>query len=193
MGTKLFLVAAMAGSSAALADSDGTFCVGPGYAAYELQTWSTPSRKHELRIVRVGGKTRIAEPVTTVLDDFQVHGMRCEEDRVVLIGWDSKYSIPLVKSTPPKVEAIAPGAIPGGYDAQEFWYAHAPKIVGIPSQIDDRAYAIHIVRREDRHLTPGKGGIIFHRTRARIVELDAATRVTNQREIYQATHVETID
>ena len=187
------LLVAIGGASTARADSDGTFCAGPGYMAYELRAWSTASRKHELRIVRVGGKARIAEPVTSMLDDFQVHGMRCEKERIVLVGWDRKYSIALAQPVRVEIEAIAPGAIPAGYDAPSFSDPNGPRIIGIPSQIDDRAYAIHIVRRDENHVTPGQGGVVVHRTRARIVELDTTMRVTNQREVYRATRDETID
>jgi hypothetical protein len=190
---KWLLFFALGGADAARADSDGIFCAGPGYVAYELRAWSTASRQHELRIVRVGGKARIAEPVTSELADFQVHGMRCEKDRVVLMGWDRKYSIALAPPMRVDVEATAAGEMPAGYEASAFSNPNGPKIVGIPSQIDDRAYAIQIVRREENRVAPGKGGVIAHRTRARIVELDAAMRVTNQYEVYRATHDETVD
>jgi hypothetical protein len=190
---KWLLLFALGGADAARADSDGTFCAGPGYVAYELRGWSTASRQHELRIVRVGGEARIAEPVTSGLDEFQVHGMRCEKDRVVLMGWDRKYSVALGRPMRIEVEAITPGEMPAGYEASAFSNRNGPKIVGIPSQVDDRAYAIQIVRQEENHVAPGKGGVVVHRTRARIVELDATMRVTNQYEVYRATHDETVE
>src|SRR5262245_46968688 len=92
----LFLVVLVGLTGTAAADDDGYFCASNSYVAYELRGWSVPENEHVVRIIWVGGRKGIAEPIGLRLDDFQVHGMRCESDKVILFGWDKKYTIDLI-------------------------------------------------------------------------------------------------
>ena len=73
------------------ADSDGYFCVGHGYVAYERRLPTTPVT-HSLHVVRFGPAGLMAAP-PLALDDFQVHGMACRRDAVELLGWNTAYLV----------------------------------------------------------------------------------------------------
>lgn len=77
-----------------VADSDGYYCIGRGYLAYELR-WTGPANAHELRIVRYSEAVGIVELTPLVLEDFQVHEMTCFEDSIEVEGWTIGYTIDL--------------------------------------------------------------------------------------------------
>jgi len=79
---------------AAHADSDGYYCAGPTYIAYELW-FSVPGNRHVLHVVPLSAAGGIGAPDSVVLPIFQVHGMRCHASRVELRGWDSLYTVDL--------------------------------------------------------------------------------------------------
>ena len=74
------------------ADSDGYFCSGPGYLAYEL-AFSFGVHEHVLYIVSLSDSAGIGHPATVALPRFQVHGMRCDSGAVALLGWDFLYTV----------------------------------------------------------------------------------------------------
>jgi len=78
----------------ARADSDGYYCVGPSYLAYEFW-FSVPGNRHVLHVIPLGATRGIGEADSLVLPIFQVHGMRCDASRVELLGWDSLYTVDL--------------------------------------------------------------------------------------------------
>jgi hypothetical protein len=47
------------------------------------------------------------------IPDFQVHGMRCEADVVLLDGWDATYEINLTHPVDPRIGKHAPGRLRG--------------------------------------------------------------------------------
>ena len=96
--------------ASAAADSDGYFCVARGYLAYEVRSATTPS-KHELHVVRFSTAGGIVAAQPVILDDFQVHGMRCQPATVELGGWETTYSVDVVGSgRPPTVRSTPRGA-----------------------------------------------------------------------------------
>jgi hypothetical protein len=96
---------------AAQADSDGHYCVGANYLAYELR-FAQPG-VHTLVVLRAGPSHSMDE-VKVALPDFQVHGMRCTAEAVELAAWDGVHALDL-SANPPRVsfEAFArPGDLP---------------------------------------------------------------------------------
>lgn len=89
----------------AQADSDGYYCVGPNYLAYEFSL-SLPSGEHRLYVVPLGG-SEIGQPAVIPLPQFQVHGMRCRPQDVQLLGWDSLYTVSLTPATQPALQGSA--------------------------------------------------------------------------------------
>jgi hypothetical protein len=78
--------------STAFADSDGQYCVGPGYIAWETR-FDERGKGHELHVVRVTAARGIERLAPIALDDFQVHGMTCGADTVDLHAWTARYSV----------------------------------------------------------------------------------------------------
>ena len=97
--TALLLSTALAVALAARADSDGYYCAGGSYLAYELRV-SQPQLddQHVLMILRAGPGPSIQER-TIVLPDFQVHAMRCGDSTVDLAGWDAVYTADLTSNS----------------------------------------------------------------------------------------------
>ena len=67
-----------------LADSDGYFCAGTGYLAYEISF--SENLEHTLFVVHFGPEIGIAPVKSVRLEDFQVHGMRCGDGIVEILG-----------------------------------------------------------------------------------------------------------
>jgi hypothetical protein len=65
--------------SLAHADSDGYYCIGPGFVAYEMSS-SGAASGHWLHIVRVSAAKGIVRLPPIALPEFQVHGMTCREN-----------------------------------------------------------------------------------------------------------------
>ncbi len=60
------------------ADSDGYYCIGRDYIAYQFGFAPPPIAQHRLYIIRVGGAAGIGEPAMFELPQFQVHGLLCQ-------------------------------------------------------------------------------------------------------------------
>src|ERR1700752_2180603 len=73
------------------ADSDGYFCAGKDYLAYEVNKHAPPPKTgHSLQVVRFDSARGIYRAGAVDLQNFQVHQMSCSEDRVEIAGW-GKY------------------------------------------------------------------------------------------------------
>jgi hypothetical protein len=72
----------------ALADSDSFYCVGRGYIAFDLRSFLHPglAAPHVLRLFRFGSERGIYKAAEWSMTDFQIHGMRCTRDRIVVLG-----------------------------------------------------------------------------------------------------------
>jgi hypothetical protein len=75
------------------ADSDGCFCASQGYLAFELRSFRTPglNADHVLKVIRFDAARGIYQAGEAPMQDFQVHEMTCEQDRVEIAGWDRGY------------------------------------------------------------------------------------------------------
>jgi hypothetical protein len=92
----------------ASADSDGYYCIGRDYIAYQFGFAPPPIAEHRLYIIRVGGAAGIGEPANFELPQFQVHGLLCNERTVQLAGWDAIYTVQLDSTLRPVRYQIAP-------------------------------------------------------------------------------------
>src|SRR5688500_6603874 len=95
--TALLLLTATAGR----ADSDGYYCLGKGFIAFELSQ-GLP-RRHLLHVVRVAHGTGITRLPPIPLEDFQVHGMTCRENGIDVQGWTTRYTVTFASSGTPTV------------------------------------------------------------------------------------------
>ena len=81
------------GVGAAMADSDGYYCTGPGYLAYQFGFAAPPVGLHRLHIIRFGGAAGVQAPIVFDLPQFQVHGIRCGDRSVRLAAYDAIYTV----------------------------------------------------------------------------------------------------
>lgn len=92
----------------ARADSDGYYCTGRGYIAWETRLDHPGHQLHIVRFSRDGGLARLA-PVA--LEEFQVHGMKCGDVAVELTGGGKVHTVDLSDATRPVVSTrVASGS-----------------------------------------------------------------------------------
>lgn len=112
MRAVLLLWITVAAALAARADSDGYYCVGGSYLAYELRlAQPQPDDRHVLVILRAEPDQSIRER-TIALPDFQVHAMRCGNDTVDLAGWDAVHTVDVTTIGVTRTPLPSPGDIP---------------------------------------------------------------------------------
>ena len=80
---------------AVYADSDGYYCVGRGYIAYQFGFAAPPVGPHNLYVVRFGGASGIEGPSVLALPQFQVHGIVCGERDIQIAAYDAIYTVRL--------------------------------------------------------------------------------------------------
>ena len=171
----------------AWADSDGYYCLGPGYLAYELQT-SMGVAEHELRLMRVG--TGIADSITVPLPPFQVHGMHCTEHRVLISGFDRHYAVDLAR-TPPRLDET--GARASSEAARNLGHWSQAGVVDIEASDPDHRYHL-VITKADRRIGGASGGVIEHVTTTAIWQRTRDTdRIVAIRPIFHGIFEETID
>jgi len=86
---------------AAFADSDGYYCVGPDYLAYQFGLAAPPVAPHYVYVVHLGRSGVMAEPMKLELPQFQVHGMICDAGAVRIAAFDGIYTVRLEVSGRP--------------------------------------------------------------------------------------------
>jgi hypothetical protein len=80
------------GSSAAYADSDGYYCIGRGYLAYQFGYAAPPVGPHRLFVLPLGPSAKIEPPTILDIPQFQVHGMLCGDRVIQLAAYDAIYT-----------------------------------------------------------------------------------------------------
>lgn len=100
--TLLILVLLGIAASSARADSDGYYCTWDDYLAYEFR-FSDGGTTHRLYLVRFS-EQGMSGPAEIVIPEFQVHGMRCTENVVEVLGWDSVYRVNVRDRDRPRLE-----------------------------------------------------------------------------------------
>jgi hypothetical protein len=97
----VFITICPGGVGVAYADSDGYYCVGRGYLAYQFGMDTQVGPPHHLFVIRTAGATGIPEPLTLELPRFQVHGMRCGAGWVQVASFAAVYHVMLDESDKP--------------------------------------------------------------------------------------------
>jgi hypothetical protein len=92
-------VLATANPGVAHADSDGYYCIGPSYLAYQFAMASVAP--HLLYVIRTNGPEGIPEPAVLELPQFQVHGMRCGDRSIDVAAFTAAYRVMLDESDRP--------------------------------------------------------------------------------------------
>ena len=95
------IVLGAAGPGVAYADSDGYYCVGRSYLAYQFGVAPLPVAPHRLSVIRTRGPAGIPRPAMLELPQFQVHGMRCGEGWIDVAAFTAIYHVILDESDRP--------------------------------------------------------------------------------------------
>jgi hypothetical protein len=143
-------------STPARCDSDGCFCSSANLLAYELSLAEKMAGHHVLYVVFLGGKEGISKPKTLALPRFQVHGMKCSQDKVELIGWDRRYVVAVSRSKLALIKeepSPHPGSTLGaGYVSDNLGMVSAvtrgamprAQVIPLPANDPDSTYALRI-------------------------------------------------
>jgi hypothetical protein len=97
------------------ADSDGYYCVGADYIAYQFGLAAPPVAPHTLYVVRFD-ESGVQGTEAVQLPQFQVHGMRCGDAGVDIVSWDSVHTVSFDSAGrvtgQSAVPLLAPGQLP---------------------------------------------------------------------------------
>jgi hypothetical protein len=108
----------------AYADSDGYFCTGQGYLAYQFGLAPPPVGPHRLHVIDLRGPSGIPKPVALDLPQFQVHGMICGDSWVDIASFTSIYRVTLDERRRP-IRSELRTMFAGGAIPQEFSHNRA--------------------------------------------------------------------
>ena len=90
------------------ADSDGHYCIGRGYLAYQFGFAAPSTRPHRLAVVRFRGASGIQSPAVLDLPQFQVHGMQCGEGWIDVAAFTGIYHVTLDENGRPVRYEVQP-------------------------------------------------------------------------------------
>ena len=184
----LFLIAAVGLSSAARGDSDGYYCAGHGYLAYQWNGLSVPTDGHVLHIITLDGRND--EPSEVSLERFQVHGMKCSRDRVELRGWDAIVSVALSKTGRGVFEGkrTLDERDPVGFTQSNLGDLSVSGVTKLDAADPAHVYELVIEKSEQ-----GLEGVILHRTTTTLVRRNRSGEIVQRRTLYSGEAEETVD
>jgi hypothetical protein len=90
-----FVLFGLAVPAVAYADSDGYYCTGRGYLAYQFGMAPMPVAPHKVNVISLRGPQGIPEPAVLELPQFQVHGMLCGDGWIDIASFTTVYRITL--------------------------------------------------------------------------------------------------
>jgi hypothetical protein len=108
IGATVLLVLIPLGAGTAYADSDGYYCIGRGYLAYQFGFAAPSTRPHRLSVIRFSGASGIHSPEVLDLPQFQVHGMRCGEGWIDVAAFTNVYRVTLDENSRPVGYEVRP-------------------------------------------------------------------------------------
>ncbi len=180
-------------ASGARADSDGYFCVGRDYLAFELRGGlSSEGTAHVLRVVRFGSQgIRLAGEV--LLEDFQPHRMVCGDEQVRIGGFSSRpveYVIDVPSGAAPRVAHVVtnPQWAVQRTELRNLGAWSSSGTVALPST--DPSHTFHLVMTETEERL---GDEILHHKRTEMVMTDREGKIRQRLELFSGHRVETID
>lgn len=136
----------------ALADSDGYYCVGKGYLAFETHAFRL-ANSHVLQVIRVSRSGGIQRSAPIPLDEFQVHGMTCRDNAIDVQGWTTRYSVDLSVPGQPKVTSSASAFDPKAPLAQQnLGMLARPGVTDIPSDGGQSEFQL-VIAQATRQMT----------------------------------------
>lgn len=126
------------------ADSDGCFCIGDGYLAYDF--WRDDGYQY-LHVVWIGGTHGIRGPMTIRMEPGQPHGYRCAPAKIEVFMWNriDEYDVSepgvmrFVRSRP-----ALEGRAPEGFVSQNLGAWAKPGVVALTPPAGQHRYELRI-------------------------------------------------
>ncbi len=183
-GLMLLLLA----GGAAADDTDGRYCVGPGYAAVETRGIFLGSVKPAVRIMKVGGDG-IGKPLTVDAGGLNLNAMQCEGEYILFNGGkaiDLSEPEPRIITVPPAVEPL-----PEDETAPLPWI-QAPQAIPIPSKNPHHRFTLVLDHVWESRIS-GDAGLILNHFSARVVQSTADGRFVAARVLAEGIRTDTVD
>ena len=176
----------------ALADSDGYYCTGSGYLAFETR-FAAGSSGHLLHVVRFSRADGLTRLPPILLEDFQVHGIRCLGDAVELQGGRTIYAVALSDPGGPAIRTrrVAPGDDIAGPTANLGYWAQ-PGVVDLGAEGAASGEFALVITRVSREVTTG----MEHFTSSVLMTRDrrpGPPRVRHSLLLFFGSFLETVD
>lgn len=188
------LLATLLMAAFARADSDGYYCAGPDFIAWQIRFDAADlAGPHVVRAVRFGSAGGFVSLGEVVLEDFQPHELSCKQERILLGGWATmpvEYEIAVAQNLRivrherfPDREFSPPAAPPSNLGN----WSQPGEIVLLAEQ-DGTEVRLVTTRSSE----PREGGIV-HRHRAELQRVARDGEVTDRRVIFDGERLETVD
>ena len=181
------------------ADSDGYYCVSPGYLAVEFRSFATPGIRgpHVLRIFRFDEKLGPRWTGELPVEDFQTHTLSCERERVIFAGVGSPergrvtYVVNIASDGTPTLASVQSDPayvfVPQPELPNLGLWARAG-VTLLPSDTTSRRFLLRVTTESHR-----QDGAIHHDKKTVIEEVDATGITRTSLLIHEGTHIETVD
>ena len=171
----------------ARADSDGYYCIGHGYVAYETRFSSQPS-KHLLHVIRFSSTEGIVRIAPIALEDFQVHGMTCHATEIELDAWTAEYVVDIADLQRPTITSRPKPAGPGRGGQAGVGHWSQEGIVDLQGDAQPGEFQL-VIARVSRRLQGG----VEHYTISQVIRRDRGGRILASLELFSGIFLETVD
>jgi len=171
------------------ADSDGYFCAGPGYLAYEFSF--SKQMPHTLFVVHFDSQIGILTPKTVRIDDYQIHGMNCGRGILELRGFDKSHFFNVTDRDKQPVALSKPPQHLDTTDSVSGNLGHWSKagVIDLGPQGENGAFQLVITKAEKSV----SGGGIEHFTFSALVQRTKRREILHRLLIFNGIFLETID
>ena len=169
------------------ADSDGYYCIGRGYIAYETRFATQPSQ-HLLHVIRFSSTGGIVPIAPIPLEDFQVHSMTCHDTVIELNAWTTRYVVDITNLQRPTVTSEPKPAGPGAGSEAGLGHWSQEGVLDLQGDAQPREFQL-VIARVSR---PVEGGV-EHYTITELIRRDRGGRILASLELFNGIFLETID
>ncbi len=177
----------------ARADSDGYYCVGDHYLAFQIRGGLSGMAVsgHAVRVVRFGPDIGLEMAGELVLPDFQPHKMVCQKNEVTIAGWvDGPVEFVIdVTGAPTLLRKVSNPDMALRRSTMTNLGAWAP-VGTVALKSNDPKHAYRLVMTERSEKTPG--GFI-HRKQTVMEMVDAEGAVVQSLPLFDGEREETVD
>jgi hypothetical protein len=183
----VLIVVALVSPPLVKADSDGYYCIGRGYIAYETRFSTLPSQ-HLLHVIRFSSTEGIVTFPLIALEDFQVHSMTCRATVIELNAWTTRYVVDIANPQSPIITSAPKSAGPGAGSQAGLGHWSQEGVIDLQGHAHPGEFQL-VIARVSR---PLKGGV-EHYTITQLIRRDGGGRILASLELFNGIFLETID